>query len=92
MARRESLKLGSSSCQIRLRRRDTAKSFYGKRRDAEDGKKIYFRVTSCFHYGDGGGGTPVKLTWTVHSDEGLTLETSVFESLTVANLPYRPCG
>ena len=27
-----------------------------------------------------------------HSDEGLTLETSVFESFTVANLPYRPCG
>ena len=25
-------------------------------------------------------------------DEGLTLETSVFESFTVANLPYRPCG
>ena len=28
----------------------------------------------------------------IHSDEGLTLETSVFESYTVANLPYRPCG
>ena len=28
----------------------------------------------------------------VHSDEGLTLETSVFESFTVASLPYRPCG
>ena len=28
----------------------------------------------------------------VHSDEGLTLETSVFESFTVANLLYRPCG
>ena len=27
-----------------------------------------------------------------HSDEGLTLETSVFESFTVANLPCRPCG
>ena len=27
-----------------------------------------------------------------YSDEGLTLETSVFESFTVANLPYRPCG
>ena len=26
------------------------------------------------------------------TDEGLTLETSVFESFTVANLPYRPCG
>ena len=26
------------------------------------------------------------------NDEGLTLETSVFESFTVANLPYRPCG
>ena len=25
-------------------------------------------------------------------DEGLTLETSVFESFTVAILPYRPCG
>ena len=24
----------------------------------------------------------------IHSDEGLTLETSVFESFTVANLPY----
>ena len=30
--------------------------------------------------------------WVVYSDEGLTLETSVFESFTVANLPYRPCG
>ena len=28
----------------------------------------------------------------IHSDEGLTLETSVFESFTVADLPYRPCG
>ena len=28
----------------------------------------------------------------IHSDEGLTLKTSVFESFTVANLPYRPCG
>ena len=28
----------------------------------------------------------------IHSDVGLTLETSVFESFTVANLPYRPCG
>ena len=28
----------------------------------------------------------------IHSDEGLTLETSVLESFTVANLPYRPCG
>ena len=30
----------------------------------------------------------------IHSDEGLTLETSVFESFTLANhdLPYRPCG
>ena len=27
----------------------------------------------------------------IHSDEGLTLETSVFESFTVANLPYRRC-
>ena len=26
----------------------------------------------------------------IHSDEGLTLQTSVFESFTVANLPYRP--
>ena len=25
-------------------------------------------------------------------DEGLTLKTSAFESLTVANLPYRPYG
>ena len=24
--------------------------------------------------------------------DSLTLETSVFESFTVANLPYRPCG
>ena len=28
----------------------------------------------------------------IYSYEGLTLETSVFESFTVANLPYRPCG
>ena len=28
----------------------------------------------------------------IHSEEGLPLETSVFESFTVANLPYRPCG
>ena len=28
----------------------------------------------------------------IHSDKGLTLETSVFESFTVANLPYQPCG
>ena len=28
----------------------------------------------------------------IYSDEGLTLETSVSESFTVANLPYRPCG
>ena len=27
-----------------------------------------------------------------HSDEEFTLETSVFESFTVANLPYGPCG
>ena len=27
------------------------------------------------------------ISW-IHSDEGLTLETSVFESFTVANLPY----
>ena len=27
-----------------------------------------------------------------HSYEGLTLEMLVFESFTVANLPYRPCG
>ena len=33
-----------------------------------------------------------KETKLIHSDEGLTLETSVFESFTVANLPYRPCG
>ena len=25
---------------------------------------------------------------TIHSDEGLKLETSIFESFTVANLPY----
>ena len=42
--------------------------------------------------------TPVKFQllekthlW-IHSGEGLTLETSVLESFTVANLPYRPCG
>ena len=28
----------------------------------------------------------------IHSDEGPTLEMSVFESFTVANLPYQPCG
>ena len=28
----------------------------------------------------------------IHSDEGPTLETSVFESFAVANLPYRPRG
>ena len=29
----------------------------------------------------------------IYSDEGLTLETPpVFESFTVTNLPYRPCG
>ena len=28
----------------------------------------------------------------IHSDEGLKLETSDFESFTVDNLPYRPCG
>ena len=28
----------------------------------------------------------------VRVNEGLTLETSVSESFTVANLPYRPCG
>ena len=28
----------------------------------------------------------------IHSYEGLTLETSVFESFTVTNLPYRPCS
>ena len=28
----------------------------------------------------------------IHSAEGQTLETSAFESFTVANLPYRPCG
>ena len=33
-----------------------------------------------------------QLMVSIHSDEGLTLETSVFESFTVANLPYRPCG
>ena len=34
----------------------------------------------------------VKDSKTNVSDEGLTLETLVFESFTVANLPYRPCG
>ena len=28
----------------------------------------------------------------IHSDEGLTLTTSVFESFAVTNLHYRPCG
>ena len=28
----------------------------------------------------------------IHSDEGLKLETSVFEYFTVANLPYCLCG
>ena len=28
----------------------------------------------------------------IHSDEGLTLETWVVKSFTVANLPYQPCG
>ena len=28
----------------------------------------------------------------IYTDEGLKVETSVFESCTVANLPYRPCG
>ena len=28
----------------------------------------------------------------IHCDDRLTLETSVFESFTVAILPYRPCG
>ena len=32
------------------------------------------------------------ISTTAANDEGLTLETSVFESFTVANLPYRPCG
>ena len=40
----------------------------------------------------GGGHKAVGLFSYIHSDEGLTLETSVFESFTVANLPYRPCG
>ena len=31
-----------------------------------------------------------KISPSIHSDEGLTLETSVFEFYTVANLPYRP--
>ena len=39
------------------------------------------RPNSIFHYYS-----------LIHSDEGLTLETSVFESFTVANLPYRPCS
>ena len=33
-----------------------------------------------------------KPIYKIHSDEELKLETSVFESFTVANLPYRPCG
>ena len=28
----------------------------------------------------------------IDTDEGLTLETSVFKSFMVANLPYQPCG
>ena len=32
-----------------------------------------------------------QVYFVIHCDEGLTLETSVFESFTVANLPYRPC-
>ena len=28
----------------------------------------------------------------IHSDEELKLEKSVFESSTVVNSPYRPCG
>ena len=35
---------------------------------------------------------PEKSVLRIHSDEGLKLETSLFESFTVANLPYRPCG
>ena len=38
-------------------------------------------INSIFHYYS-----------LIHYDEGLTLETSVFESFTVANLPYRACG
>ena len=34
----------------------------------------------------------INQTCCIHSDEGLTLETSIFESFTVANLPYRPYG
>ena len=37
---------------------------------------------SCFHVG----------SVFIHSDEGLTPESLVFESFTVANLPHRPCG
>ena len=33
-----------------------------------------------------------KNHFVIHSDQGLTLETSVFECFTVGNLPYRPCG
>ena len=36
----------------------------------------------------GGGGGVVLVGRVIHSDEGLTLETSVSESFTVANLPY----
>ena len=41
---------------------------------------------------DGSHKISFKCGYRFHSDEGLTLETSVFESFTVANLPYRPCG
>ena len=33
-----------------------------------------------------------KTDVSIHSDEGLTLETSVFESFMVANFSCRPCG
>ena len=38
------------------------------------------------------GGKVKLLSKSFHSDEGLTSETSVLESFTVANLPYRHCG
>ena len=37
-------------------------------------------------------GLSTSVYYSIRSDEGLTLETSVFESFTVANLPYRPWG
>ena len=36
--------------------------------------------------------TPGNKTSEILSDEGLNLETSIFESFTVVNLPQRPCS